>query len=250
MTGTITSTAAYSEQRDHDWHAFVSGEMPLADHWTRWEESSHGWRQAISFMQPVGLDYDATFEALDPLLESLRSLPGVDVPPRELLFLEILRLGYLMSTDIYWSQVETFYVNAAPRMHRLEPFTLRFGGIGATSESLYLGVDDGLVLREVRKQLRVGVPKAYEVLKADPLVTADGDRFIPRVDFAYFLDGVDRQQVAAAVEPHRGVQLPEVPVTHIKIGRISSDPQVHYPPLDVVAEIGLLGQQARKGYHN
>jgi len=250
MTGPTTSTDPYAEQRNRDWAAFASGERALVDHWERWGEISHGWRQAISYMQPVGLDYGASFEALEPLLETLRAIPGVDVPPRELLFLEILRMGYLMSSDIYWSQVETFYVSSAPRIHRVAPFTLHFGGIGASDDSLYLGVDDGLTLREVRRQIGIGVPKANEVLKSNPLVTAEGDQFAPRIDFAYLLDGVDRQRVVAAVEPYREIDLGVGAVTHIKIGRISSDPQVHYPPLDIVAEIGLLGEQARQGYHN
>jgi len=44
---------------------------------------------------------------------------------------------------------------------------MRFGGISANEGSLYLGVDDGGSLREVRRQIRLGVPKAAEALKAE-----------------------------------------------------------------------------------
>jgi hypothetical protein len=247
---TRIDTAEYAARRAEDWAAFTAGSGPGADYWARWAETSHEWRNAIEFLQPIGLDYPNYLEQLQPLLDTLRGMEEVDIPPVEFTYLTVLRLGFMMSSDILWSQVESFYVNAAPRIHRIEPFSLRFRGVSAREDGLYVGVEDNHVLREVRRQVKLGVMKAAEVMKTDPDVTPEGDRYMPVVRFVHFTGRGDRRRIIEAVEPYLDADLGEFPVSHIKMGRVASDPDIHYPPMDVVAEIGLLGEEARKGYHN
>jgi hypothetical protein len=247
---TTDAAAEYAARRADDWAAFTSKSGPGADRWAAWAEMSHQWKNAVEFLQPVGLDYPSYRDPLQPLLDKLGGMEELDLPPLDATHLTVLRLGFLMSTDILWSQTESFYVNAAPRIHRVSPFSIRIGAISAREDALYLGVDDGHAFREVRRQIRLGVMKAAEMLKHDPDWSPEGDSFMPVVPFAYFTGLGDRARVIEAVEPYLDIQLGEYPVTHIKMGRVASDPEIHYPGMDVIAEIGLLGQEYRKGYHN
>jgi hypothetical protein len=247
---TTTAAAEYAARRAEDWAAFTAGSGPGADHWDMWAKASHDWKNTIEFLQPIGLDFPDYLEPLQPLLDKLAAMEEVDIPPVEFTHVTILRLGFLMSSDILWSQTESFYVNSAPRIHRLHPFSIRFRGISALEDALYIGVEDEHRFREVRRQVRNGVMKAAEAMKNDPQNTPEGDRFMPIIPFVYFTGRGDRARVIEAVEPYLDADLGERHLTHIKMGRVSSDPDIHYPDVDVVAEIGLLGEDARKGYHN
>jgi hypothetical protein len=245
-----TVSAEYAIRRAEDWATFTAGSGPGGDHWAQWAQHSHDWKNTIEFLQPVGLDYPSYLDPLEPLLDTLRGLEEVDLPPMEFTHLTMLRLGFMMSTDILWSQVESFYANAAPRIHRIAPFSVRFRGISAHDNALYIGVDDDHAFREVRRQVKLGVAKASEAMTTDPDVTSQGDGFRPVIPFAYFTGRGDRRRVIEAVASYREVDLGEHAMTHIKMGRVSSDPDIHYPPIDVVAEMGLLGAAYRTGYHN
>jgi len=247
---TTDAAAEYAARRSEDWAAFTAKSGPGADRWAAWAELSHQWKNAVEFLQPVGLDYPSFLEPLQPLLNRLGAMEEIDLPPAEFMHLTVLRLGFLMSSDILWSQTESFYVNAAPRIHRVPPFSVRIGGVSAHEDALYLGVDDGHQFREIRRQIRLGVMKAAEMLKSDPDWTPERDTFMPIVPFAYFTGRGDRRRVIEAVAPHLDAQLGEYAVTHAKMGRVASDPDIHYPPMDVIAEISLLGEEYRKGYHN
>ncbi|MEX2373874.1 MAG: hypothetical protein WD800_08750 [Dehalococcoidia bacterium] len=250
-TDAETITEAYAEARERDWANFTARSGALPDYWGLWEERSHGWRVPIEFLQPVGLETPAAFESLEPLLETLRGMPEVDVVPLEWLHATWVRIGYLMSTDIMWSQVESFYVNAAPRLRRIEPFSVTIGGLSvAEGERIYLGVDDGGVYREARRLAKLGVPKVWEVLKDDPLLSDGVDRFIPTIDIGYFTGEGDRARVVEALEPHRDIEVGVAPLTHLKLARIPVLPYNHYEAIDVVAEIPMLGAAHRGGYHN
>lgn len=245
-----SGASAYARKRERDWAAFVAGSGPLPDHWERWAEESFAWRPEISFFQPVGLDYPELAERVQPLRDALGGLEEIDLPPVEFLHLKCIQVGFLRAADIYWSQVETFYVNAAPRVHRIEPFRIRVGGVSAGPDALYLGVDDGLAFREVRRQVALGVPKIGQVFREAGVETGEADPFVPEIPFAYFTGKGDRARVAEAIGPHLGAELGEYPVSHVKMGRVAPDPDIHYPALDVVAEIVLFGKDYRKGYHN
>ena len=256
MTTDTSETAAadaakeYAQRREADWASFTSATGSPGDYWEAWGEESFGWRPEISFFQPVGLDYAELIEQIEPLRAALDGLPGVDLPPPEFLHMKFLQLGFLRAVDIYWSQVETFYVNAAPRVHRVEPFSLHVAGVSAREEAVYLGVDDGYILREVRRQIGIGVPKAQQVFKEKGIKTGPEDDFVPEIPIAYLVDGGDRAAIIDAVMPYLHADFGSYPVSHIKMGRIAPDPEVHYPNVDVVAEINLLGKDYRKGYHN
>lgn len=250
MTAEAADTSTYVEQRGRDWEQFTTRSEALPDYWALWEERSHGWRVPIEFLLPVGLDHPRFIEPLRPLLDALEQLEEVTVIPVEWMHVTTIHIGFLMATDIMWSQVETFYVNAAPRVHRVAPFALKVGGVSADEDGVYCGVDDGLTLREVRRQVALGVPKVNEVMKHDPSITADGDSFVPRIDVAHFTGEGDRQRVIEALEPYLEAECGEVEIAHVKMARMPIQPHDHYHPIDVVAEIGLLGEQYRHGYHN
>ncbi len=242
---------AYREQRQRDWDAFAGGSGPLPDFWGRWEETSFGWRIPIDFLQPVGMDTPAAFEPLEPLFERLRELDEVEVAPVPWLHVRWVRVGFLMSSDLMWSQTETFYVNAAPRLRRVEPFSITLGGVSVTEQGeLYLGVDDGGSFREARRQAKLGVPKVAQVLKDDPAVTPEGDTFVPRIELGYLTGRGSRDRLAAALEPVRDLHVGEIALTHLKMARVPIQPHSHYEDLDVFAEIPMLGAAHRGGYHN
>lgn len=250
QTAPAPDTSHYAEKRARDWETFRSGSGPPTSHWELWAEESFDWRPAISFFQPVGKDYEELTERIQPLFEALEGLEEVELPPASFLHLTMLQIGFLRAADIYWSQVETFYVNASPRLHRIEPFSMRIGGVSASEDALYLGVDDGLVLREARRLIALGVPKVYQVFREAGIETGEADPFVPEVPFAYFTGEGDRARVIEAITPFLDVDLGEYPVSHIKMGRIAPDPDIHFPDPDVVAEIILFGKDYRKGYHN
>ena len=244
------SSEAYARSRERDWAAFSAGSGPPADHWEVWAKESFDWRPEISFFQPVGGDYADLGERLEPLREALEGLAEIELPPLAFLHLTCLQIGFLRAAGIYWSQVETFYVNAAPRVHRIDPFSLAVSGVSAREEAVYLGVDDGYALREVRRQIGVGVPKAAQVFKEKGIKTGPGDDFVPDIPIAYLTGGGDRAAIIDAIMPYLHADFGSYLVSHIKMGRIAPDPEVHYPNIDVVAEIGMLGKDYRKGYHN
>lgn len=244
------AASEYARRRETDWARFVEAPGSPGDYWANWGEVSYGWRPEISFFQPVGADYPDLADRIAPLREALGGLAGVDLPPERFLHLKFLQLGFLRAVDIYWSQVETFYVNAAPRVHRVEPFTLAVRGVSAREDAVYLGADDGYALREVRRQIALGVPKAAQVFREKGIRTGPEDDFVPDIPVAYLTAGGDRAAIARAVSPFLEADFGAYPVTHVKMGRVAPDPEVHYPDLDVVAEIGLLGKDYRKGYHN
>ena len=256
MTGEATSpprldtSEEYVQRRKVDWAAFAAASGPPSDHWALWEEESFGWRPEISFFQPVGADYPELVERIEPLRAALEGIPGIDLPRPEFLHLKFLQLGFLRAADIYWSQVETFYVNAAPRVHRVEPFSLDVRGVSAREDAIYLGVDDDYSLREVRLQIGLGVPRATQVFKEKGIKTGDEDDFVPDIPIAYFTGAGDRAAIIEALTPHLEADFGSHAVTKVKMGRIAPDPEVHYPDVDVVAEIALLGKDHRKGYHN
>ena len=246
----MPDTSAYAEERERHWAEFAASTAPLRDYWAEWERRSHGWRVPIEFLQPVGLDSPQFAEPLAPLLRALDALDEVVVIPVEWMHTTSIHVGFLMSTDIMWSQVESFYVNASPRLHRIAPFSLQLGGISMTEDAVYLGVDDGLVFREVRRQVGLGVPKVHQVLREDPLVTPEGDHFVPRIEIAHFTGKGERSRVVETLAPYRELDAGRLPITHVKMARVPIQPHDHYHPIDVIAEIGLLGEQYRQGYHN
>ncbi len=250
-TDTEALAQAYAEQRERDWNDFANTSGPLPDYWALWEERSHGWRVPIEFLQPIGLETPSAFEALEPLLERLREMPEVDVIPTEWLHTTWVRVGFLMSTDIMWSQVESFYVNAAPRLRRIEPFEVTLRGVSVgDGERIYLGIEDGGNYREARRLAKLGVPQVWQVLKDDPLITEEGDQFVPTLDIGYFTGKGDRQRVIEALEPFRDLEVGTAPLTHTKLARVPILPYNHYEAIDVVAEIPMLGAAHRGGYHN
>lgn len=236
-----------------------------AGYWERWEQRSSGWKAAIEFLHPFGRDHAEAFAPLAPLFDALRALPGVEVPPVEWLHATWLHLGFLSADDIMWSQVETYYVSAAPRLRRIEARPVRFAGIALTDDGrVTLGVEDSGLFREARRQAALGATKAREALRSDAAMTPDGDTFVASIDLAYLAEsprdlsergpgmpGMSAQhRMAQAIEPYRAVALPEVSPTHLMLARLAALPEQHYASLDVVAEIPMLGAQHRGGYHN
>lgn len=243
---------SYAEQRERDWSAFTSASGGTQDYWENWAERSAGWKVPIEFLQPLGLDAPEAFDALKPVFGTLEAMEEVEVPPVSWLHLTYVHVGFLRATDILWSQVESFYVNAAPRIRRVEPFTLQLGGISiANDERIYLGADDGGAFRQLRRQIRNGVPKVYEQFRDDPVFNSDGgDAFVPQIDIGFLTGRGDRARVVEALEPYRELEVGPLDQTLMKMARVPIQPHAHYADLDVVAEIPLLGAKHREGYHN
>ena len=122
--------------------------------------------------------------------------------------------------------------------------------IGTSWRHGFFGVDDGLVLRELRRQLKLGVPAVYEVMKDDPLMTADGDAYAPTIEIAHFSGKGQRSRVLETLEPYREIDAGSVPISQVKMARLPIQPHDHYGDIDVIAEMTLLGDDYRKGYHN
>lgn len=250
-TDTSAVAAEYAEARERDWTDFLGRRGSLPDYWGLWEGRSFNWKVPVEYIQPLGLEAPATFEALQPVFDRLASMEEVELAPIPWLHLTWCRIGFLRAADIMWSQVESFYANSAPRLRRIPPTTLHLGGLSvADGERVYLGVDDGGMYREARRQARLGVPKVNDVMKDDPLITPEGDRFVPQVDIAYFTGRGSRERVAEALEPFRNLVVGDIALTHLKMARMPIQPHSHYEDLDVVAEMQMLGDDHRKGYHN
>ncbi|MDA0350835.1 MAG: hypothetical protein O3A10_01320 [Chloroflexi bacterium] len=250
MTTTDVATS-YLETREREWAAFAASTAPLPDYWAWWEEHSAGWKVPIQFLQPLGDEFKDELGALATLLETLAELDELDAPPLEWLHLTYVDVGFLRPTDVMWSQVESFYVNAAPRIRRIEPFKLHIGGLSITEDGqVYLGVEDGGNYRELRRQIALGVPFVTQKMKDDPLVTADGDAFVPRLPIAYTTGRGNRARLMEVLAAHRDIDLGEFSPPRMKLARLPIQPHDHYGAIDVVAEIPLLGADHRKGYHN
>lgn len=222
-----------------------------AGYWERWEQRSYGWKAAIEFLHPFGRDHAEAFAPLAPLFDDLRAIPGVEVPPVEWLHATWLHLGFLRADDIMWSQVETYYVSAAPRLRRIQPRPVRLGGIALTDDGrVTLGIEDGGLFREARRQAAIGAMKAREALQSDAAMTPDGDTFAATIDLAHLGRTASEGAVAQAIEPYRDLVLPEVTPAHLMLARLAALPEQHYATLDIVAEVPMLGDQHRGGYHN
>jgi len=251
MTATTDLASTYLEARERDWNAFSTSSATLPDYWDWWKAYSASWKVPIQFLQPLGAEFTKELAPLAELLETLGKLDEVVVAPVEWAHLTYLHVGFLRPTDVLWSQVEAFYVNAAPRIRRVEPFPVRLGGLSVSEDGqIYVGVDDGGNYRELRRQIRLGVPFISQKMKDDPLVTADGDNFIPQLPIAFTTGTGDRARLIEALEPHREIDLGEFTPPKMKLARLPIQPHDHYGAIDVVAEIQLLGADHRKGYHN
>lgn len=246
MTSPVTNASEYAADRARNWDAFATSSAPLQSYRESWDRFSHGWKVPIEFCQPLGLDYPGLLEPLQPLIEELAKMEEVELIPEPHLYLTTVHVGFLKADDIMWSQVESIYVNAAPRLHRLDPFPLHLGGVSAFEDSLYVGVDDGDVIKEIRRLVRLAVPVVYQKARDD---SHWGD-FVPFLRIAGFTGKGSRQRVVQAVAPYLDAKLGSHTVHQVKMARIPADPQQGWGELDVIAEIGLLGKAARQGYHN
>ena len=223
---------------------------PIEGYWARWEQRSSGWKAAIEFLHPFGRDHAEAFAPLDPLFAALRALPGVEVVPVEFLHATWLHIGFLSADDVMWSQVDTFYVGAAPRLRRVEPRAVRLGGIVLTDGRVTLRIEDDGLFREARRQAALGVPRAQQALDADPAMSSGDDTYSPSIDLAYLDGSASAESVEQVIEAHREARLSDVTPTHLMLARRSALPERHFDSLDIVAEVPMLGAQHRGGYHN
>jgi hypothetical protein len=247
----IDLAPTYLEQRERDWAAFADSSADLPDYWKWWEDYSAGWRIPIQFLQPLGAEFTTQLAPLGELMEQLGELDEVVVPSLEWVHMTYLHIGFLRPTDVMWSQVESFYVNAAPRIRRVEPFTMQLGGLSISEDGrIYIGMDDGGTYRELRRQIGLGVPFITQKMKDDPLITPEGDAFVPTMDIGFTTGSGSRQRLVEFLEAHRSIDLGDVSPPMMKLARLPIQPYDHYLDIDVVAEIPLLGADYRKGYRN
>ena len=241
----------YRDARERDWAAFAHVSDPPPDYWNWWEEYSSGWKVPIQFLQPIGQEFGSELAELNNLMQSLDSMEQVSAPPIEWIHITYLDVGFLRPTDVLWSQVESFYVNAAPRIRRVEPFSIRIAGLSVSENGeIYLGIDDSGNYRSLRRQIRLGVPFIAQKANQDPTVVSDEDMFVPRLPIGFTTGRGNRQQLLDSLSEHRDINLGEFTPPNIKLARLPIQPHDYYIPIDVVAEIPLLGANHRKGYHN
>ena len=230
--------AEYRERWQRDWAAFASGGGPPADYWARWEQRSHCWRLPMLLLQPLGRDHPALLDPLEPLLEQLGAMEELELAPPGFLHLPVLLVGWLMSSDISYTEMERIWIRAAAGIQRGDAFSLRLGGVSADEDGLYVGVDDGLALRDVRARAVAREPRVAQAARESELEGA----YVPKFHFAYGSGRGDRARVIEAVEPYRDAVLGEYAVTRVGVGRLLSDPQIRYPDPDVIAEVALRGR--------
>ena len=244
-------TETYRESRGRDWAAFGNVSDPPPDYWNWWEEHSSGWKVPIQFLQPIGQEFRSVLDALNDLMQSLNAMEQVSTPPIEWIHITYIDVGFLRPTDVLWSQVESFYVNAAPRIRRVEPFSIRITGLSISEDGeIYLGVDDSGNYRSLRRQIRLGVPFIAQKANEDSAVISDEDMFIPRLPIGFTTGHANRQELLDNLSEYRDIDLGEFIPPNMKLARLPIQPHDHYSPIDVVAEIPLLGANHRKGYHN
>ena len=242
----------YYERMHVDWDNFFSEATDsLPNYWDYWEKFSNSWRVPIEFIQPIGLDSPRQFESLEPLLSKLDSSTEVTVPPTDWLHISWVHIGFLMATDIMWSQVETFYVNASPRLRRIPPFFIQLSGVSVDDKGVvYVGVHDSGFYRDARKQARNGVPKVYEVLRDSEEFVDGKDMFVPKLAIGHLSGEGSREKLCSLLEDWRTAEFTRIDLTHLQMARIPIMPHDHYASLDVVAQIEMRGENYREGYHN
>lgn len=242
---------AYRATRERDWTAFADASDPPPDYWNWWEGHSSGWKVPIQFLQPIGQEFGSELDALNDLIQSLDASEQISTPPIEWIHITYIDVGFLRPTDVLWSQVESFYVNAAPRIRRVEPFSIHLAGLSISEDGqIYLGINDNGNYRSLRRQIRLGVPFIAQKAKQDSDVVSDEDIFVPRLPIGFTTGRGNRKQLLDMLSEYRDIDLGEFTPPHMKLARLPIQPHDHYSPIDVVAEIPLLGANHRKGYHN
>ena len=149
----------YEQKSQDDWDYFLSSTSQLTDYWSKWEESSENWRIPIQFIQPLGLEYPEQLNPIQNLMDELAELEELEVPPLNWIHMTYIHVGFLSPLDVLWSQVESFYVNAAPRIRRVEPFSIEIRNLSISSDGrVYINIFDNGCYQELRKQISLGVP--------------------------------------------------------------------------------------------
>ncbi len=216
--------------------------MPAIGHWDAWAERSLNWKPSVEFMYPFGRDHAAAFAPLEPLFAELGALRGVEVLPLDWMRTTWMLLGFVSALDLSWLDVETFHGKAAPRLRRVESRTVRLGGLDLTDDGrVVLRVEDGGLFREARKEAAFGLQRADDVLKAQ--LTPDGDPYEPTIDIAYLDANASEGEVVQAIDPYRSLDLGEVRVQKLMLGRAVMQPQAHYAFLDIFIEIPIADSQ-------
>tara|TARA_Y100000741_G_scaffold356641_1_gene333531 strand:- start:163 stop:972 length:810 start_codon:yes stop_codon:yes gene_type:complete len=219
------------------------------DFWVNYEQNTHSWKQWISFMIPLGLKNQELAKNLNSELSGLKDISGINFFPDSYLYLPISFIGYLKPDDIMWSQVESFYVNASPRIHRIEPFDITALEIGLSKDTIYIAFDDNYNFKKIRKQLMLGVPHINKLFKnSDSQVNQEIDYFLPKIDIAY-LSNININKVSKKLDTVN-LKKDKFTVDYVYLVRMSSDPQLKTSDPDIIAEIPLMGKEYRSGYHN
>tara|TARA_B100001996_G_scaffold382440_1_gene374256 strand:- start:959 stop:1771 length:813 start_codon:yes stop_codon:yes gene_type:complete len=218
--------------------------------WENYEQKTFSWKQWIAFMIPVGLKNKEFVESLSAEITNISNIDGATLFPDSYLYLPISFIGYLKPDDIMWSQVESFYVNASPRMHRIDPFEINAIEIAMDKDTIYVAFDDDYHFKEIRKQLMLGVPHINKLFKNnDSQVEQESDHFLPKIDIA-FLNQANQADIKVQLKKVNLKKTISLTVDYVSLVRMASDPQLKMSDPDIIAEIPLMGKEYRTGYHN
>ncbi|MDG1990572.1 MAG: hypothetical protein P8J51_04810 [Dehalococcoidia bacterium] len=218
-------------------------------YWENYEARTYNWKQWICFMIPIGIKNVSYANQLLDAGSQLININNYDAFPTQCLYLPISFVGFLKPDGIMWSQVESFYVNASPRLHRIEPFNIQLLKIAYDEETISIVFDDNYAFKEIRHQLQLGVPHINAIYKNnDSYVKNSIDNFMPKINIGYFSQA-SYQEVNSKLE---SVEISEskLDIDTIYLVRMSADPQIKLPQPDIIAEIPLMGSKHRTGYHN
>ena len=236
----------HEQKNQDDWNYFLSSSSQLPDYWNKWEEYSENWRIPIQFIQPLGLEFPEQFHPLQNLMDELANFEELEIPPLNWIHMTYIHVGFLSPLDVLWSQVESFYVNAAPRIRRVEPFSIEIRNLSISADGrIYINIFDNGAYQELRNQISLGVPFIGKKMN-----TLANEVFIPTMDIAYTTGKGEREKLISKLENYRSIDLGTVSLKLMKLARVPIQPHDHYLDLDIIAEIPLLGSEHRKGYHN
>ena len=220
-----------------------------SSYWKNYETRTHNWKQWICFMIPIGIKNETYSNQLLDSSSQIISIDNYEAFPTKYLYLPISFVGFLKPDGIMWSQVESFYVNASPRLHRIEPFNIQPIKIAYDEENISIIFDDNYAFKEIRRQLQLGVPHINAIYKnKDSYVRNGTDHFMPKIDIGYFTQA-SYKKVADKLS-NIEISKSELNIDTVYLVRMSADPQIKLSQPDIIAEIPLMGSKYRTGYHN
>jgi hypothetical protein len=245
----------FTDSKKEYLHRITNEELSLinkkisSNYMNNYEKRTYNWKQWVGFMIPIGLKNESLLQNIHDSIKNIYDIKGIEHFPLSYCYLPIAFIGYLKPDDVMWSQVESFYANASPRIHRISPFEIESLTVSYNNETVYLSINDNYNFREIRKQLKIGVPHIRKIFtENDNQVISDIDYFMPKVDLGYF-SNTELSNIKKTLANTK-IITQKITIDKVYLVRMASDPQINFPDPDIIAEIPLIGPDYRTGYRN